>query len=126
MMLVVEVMLIEVVVDFLFPTTTTIITTITTSSTNIFITHHTPKYSTHTTNTTATLTKMVNFQDAFTDLYKIFFFVSNIMHGREAMNFRICLAPITGYSISAKSYEFYPYFAHRDSLDFTISHIHIY
>ena len=65
---------------------------------------------------------MVNFQDVFTNSYKIFLcFVWNIMHGWRAMDFKICLAPkYLGYLISAQSYEFYPHLA-QPNLHFTLS-----
>ena len=71
--------------------------------------------------------KMVNFQDAYTSLFKRFLcFVLNIMHDWGAVDFRICMAPKNhGYLISAQSYEFCPHLAQLDNLDFTLSPIYL-
>ena len=65
---------------------------------------------------------MVNFKDAFVNLYIFFGFVLNIINGWEAVYFRIVLAPkYHGYSISGQRYEFYLHLAQLDNLDFTKS-----
>ena len=64
-----------------------------------------------------------NFQDAFTNLFKIYFMCFlDIMHGWGALDFRICLAPAKhGCFTSAQSYDLCPSLVQNDTLDFTLS-----
>ena len=66
---------------------------------------------------------MVHFQDAFTNLYNIFFsYALNIIHAWGAVDLRIYLAQKNhGYSISAQSYDFCPHLAQLNIFDFTLS-----
>ena len=68
---------------------------------------------------------MVHFQDAFTDLYDIFFsYDLNIMHAWGLVDLRVYLAQKShGYSISTQSYEFDLHLTQLDILEFTLSRI---
>ena len=69
--------------------------------------------------------KMVDFYDAFTNLYKIFFVLSLtlFMVGEQWISGFVWHQNIIGYLISARSYEFFPHLP--PSFDFTLSHIQV-